>query len=238
MNSSLRTSALTILVGCLAFAPAIAATPSAYSAEYEVLRNGSALGTATVQVEPAGRELWTMSSRTRGTRGLASLAGVEVTERSRFRWSTDVLEAVEYDYSQRAAGRTRERSVRVDADAGTVLTTDRGDRASNAYESGVIDRQILPLAIARDLEQGRAGTLDYRVAERGGVSDHSYRVAGRETIDTPSGRVDAVRVERQRADNDRVTTLWLDPARGHIPVRVLQDEGRDRIETRLVTLSR
>lgn len=226
------------LLGCLALAPALAVTPEAYQAQYEVLRNGRALGTADVRVSPASGGYWEMHSQTRGTRGLAAMAGIEVTERSRFRWTADTIEAVDYDYEQRAATRSRQRSVRVDAGAGRVVTTDRDNRQELAYQAGVLDRHILPLALARDLSAGRTGTLTYLVAERGEIDEHVYRVVGRERVDTPKGAIEAVKVQRERANRDRVTTLWLDPANGFLPVRVVQNEGGDSIETRLVSSAR
>ncbi|WP_187265915.1 DUF3108 domain-containing protein [Alkalisalibacterium limincola] len=216
----------------------MASTPAAYSAEYEVLRNGRALGQADVRVSAAGNGVWEMHSQTRGTRGVASLAGVEVTERSRFRWTPDLIEAMEYDYSQRAATRSRERSVRVDAGGGSIVTRDRDEETRLPYQAGVLDRHILPLAIARDLASGNRGPLRYQVADRGEVDEHVYRVTGTERVATPKGEVEAVKLERQRANSDRVTTMWMDPGNGYLPVRVVQNEGRDTMETRLVRSSR
>lgn len=226
------------LLATLALAPALANTPAAYSAEYEVLRNGRALGQADVRVSEAGNGVWEMHSHTRGTRGVASLAGVEVTERSRFRWTAESIEAMDYDYSQRAAARSRERSVRVDSGAGAITTRDRGDEARLAYQAGVLDRHILPLAIARDLSRGERGPLSYQVADRGEVDEHVYRIVGRERVETPKGQVDAIKLERQRENSDRVTTMWMDPGNGYLPVRVVQREGGDTMETRLVRSSR
>lgn len=222
----------------MALAPALAATPAAYDAEYEVLRNGRSLGEAEVRVSAAGNGVWEMRSQTRGTRGVAALAGVEVTEHSRFRWTPELIEAMDYDYSQRAATRSRERSVRVDAGAGSILARDRGEEARLPYQAGVLDRHILPLAIARDLARGDRGPLRYQVADRGEVDEHVYRIAGRERVDTPKGQVEAIKLERERENSDRVTTMWMDPGNGYLPVRVVQSEGSDTMETRLVRSSR
>jgi hypothetical protein len=234
--SHLKTIA--ILLTSLALAPALAAVPEAYQAEYEVLRNGRALGSADIRVSATADGSWEMRSETRGTRGVAALAGVELSERSRFHWTADRLEAIEYDYRQKAATRSRERSVRVDTARGSILTRDRGNESRLAYQPGVLDRHILPLAIARDLAAGKTGTLRYLVADRGDIDEHAYRIVGRESVSTPGGQVDAVRVQRQRDNDARSTTLWLDPARGYLPVRVVQHEGSDQMETRLLRSSR
>lgn len=237
-----RTATTFALLATLALAtaptPALAATPEAYQAEYEVLRNGRALGQADVRVSPAGDGVWEMRSETRGTRGVAALLGVEVNEHSRFRWSADAIEAVAYDYSQKAATTSRERSLRVDRGGGSILARDRDEEARLPYQAGVLDRHILPLAIAADLARGERGPLRYQVADRRKVDEHVYRVSGAEGIDTPDGQVQAIKLERQREDGDRTTTLWLDPGNGYLPVRALQREDGDTLETRLLRSSR
>lgn len=228
------------LTGCLiavALATASAA-PASYVAEYDVFRNGSALGALVVRVEPADDGLWRMASQTRGTRGMASLANVEVDETSTFRWDASGIEAVRYDYHQSAVGRSRARSLEVDAAAGRVVSTDRGDSTTLPHTAGVLDRHILPLAIAGDLSAGRSGELRYQVADRGEVSEHVYRVVGPERLDLDGRGLDTVRVERHRDDSDRVTVLWLDPAQGHLPVKVRQNEGRHVMESRLRRVQR
>lgn len=221
-----------------AMAPALAAAPEAYQADYEVLRNGRALGQAEVRVNATGGGIWEMSSQTRGTRGVAALVGVEVSERSRFRWTADAIEAVEYDYAQRAATTSRERSVRVDAGGGSILARDRNGEVRLPYQAGVLDRHILPLAMAADLARGERGPLRYQVADRGEIDEHVYRVAGSERVDTPKGTVDAIKLERQREGSERATTVWLDPGNGYLPVRVMQTEDGDTLETRLLRSSR
>src|SRR4051812_17200091 len=95
-----------LVLGLCALAPAVAAAPAAitpFHAEYATLRNGNDLGRTTLDLVDNGDGSWTLRSETRGTSGLARLAGVHIVETSRFHWKGDRPEALAYDYRQDAA---------------------------------------------------------------------------------------------------------------------------------------
>lgn len=233
------TSPLLALLLALATPLASAASPPpAFTAEYEVLRNGNTMGRAEVRLEALADGRYRLVNQTRGTRGMAALAGVDVTEESEFRWRDGGPETLGYRYRQQASlGRGRERAVEVDAAAGRVTSIDRDRRHSFELKPGTLDRQLVSLAIGADLAAGRRGELAYRVIDRDDDGEQRFRVVGPERIDLPTGSTEAIRVERIREDASRQTQLWLDPARNWLTVRSLQQERNgDRLELRLVAL--
>lgn len=203
--------------------------PAPFEHRYEVLRNGSPLGEATIALRQADGDAWEFSTRTRGTRGLAGLAGAAIDEWSEFAWRDGRPELRRYRYRQDVAFRSRERSLA--RTAGDRIDSRDGDRRHElAFEPGTLDRHIVVLAIGADLARGADGELRYRVADRDDVEWHRYRVAGRERV----GALDAVRVERVREKPGRTTTSWLAPALGFAPVRIVQREADgETIEMRL-----
>ena len=92
-----------------------------------------------------------------------------------------------------------------------------------AYAPATVDRNLVMLAIATDLKDGRE-TLEYRVADKRAIETHRYRIAGRESIATARGRFDCIRIERVREKPGRTTTTWIAPSRGYTPVRIVQKE--------------
>lgn len=223
---------------CVLATAASAAAPTPYVAEYEVLRNGSELGRAEVTLRRLDDGDWELLSHTRGTRGLAAIAGIEIRERSQFRVVDGGFETTGYEYRQRGLG-SRERSLRVDRANKRIHSADRDRRYELEWRPGTLDRQIVTLAIGDDLAGGASGELAYRVADREEAEEQRYRVAGTESVDVPAGKVEAVRVERLRSDPGRTTTSWLDPRRGYLPVRMVQREAKgDTIEMRLIALRR
>lgn len=218
---------------------ALAAPPLApFRADYVAARNGSDIGEAQSALSAVEGETWEFLTHTRGTRGLAALAGIEVMEKSEFRWRGRLPELVQYDYKQDAAWTSRERSLRVDAAAGSIASRDRDRSYTLAFEAGVADRHVVVLAIAAALAAD-APELRFRVADKDKVEWHTYRRAGTESLETPAGTFDTIRVERVREKPGRTTTSWFAPAAGHVPVRILQREpDGETFELRLVRLQR
>ena len=222
----------------LLLASAAIAQPKPYTAEYEVLRNGKALGRGTVSLVDEG-ETWTLTSVTRGTEGLASLAGVEIVEASTLRWRDGKPETLDYRYRQQAAWKKRERDVRVDAERGRIVSREKDKSHDSDYRPYAIDRQVVALAMANDLSRGSTREkLTYRVVDRDRFGPQTYRVRGEETVSTPAGAQPAVRLERTRK-NGRSTTTWLGTANGYVPVKVIQREpDGETFEMRLLSLKR
>jgi hypothetical protein len=224
----------------LAIMPAIAKEPpvAPFRAEYVAARNGSDLGTAHSTLTFVEGETWEFLTQTRGTSGLAALARLEVMEKSEFRWHGLLPELIQYDYRQRAAWSSRERSLRVDAGAGTIASKDRDKSHTLAFEPGVSDRSTVALAIAAALAAG-ATELRFRVADRESVEWQTYHRTGTETIMTPAGSFETIRVERVREKPGRTTTSWIAPSHGYVPVRILHREtDGETFDLRLVRLER
>jgi hypothetical protein len=231
---AVRDALALLLLGLSGAAPAIdgardAGAPAPFEHRYEVLRNGSPLGEATLALRHVEGATWVFTTRTRGTRGLAGLAGAAIDERSEFTWRDGRPELLRYRYRQDVAFRTRERAL--DRAGANAIDSRDGDRRHRlAFEPGTMDRHLVVLAIGADLARGADGELRYRVADRDHVEWHRYRVAGRERI----GALDTIRVERLRDNAGRTTTSWLAPALGYAPARIVQREADgETIELRL-----
>lgn len=229
-----------LLLATLALLPlaALAAPPAPYTARYEVWRNGSALGEATVTFRAVGDGRYELRTHTVGTGGLAALAGVDVDERSLLRWVGDRPETVSYRYRQQLAWKTRERSLDVDAARGHIDSMDKGEHTALPYRPGVLDRHAVTVALMQDLALNPAAEPVYPVAGRGSVEAQRFRAGASAVVTTALGDERALRVERVRDSGDgRNTVIWLGLDRRLVPLRVEQTEPNgDQLEMRIVSL--
>ncbi len=225
-------AALALLLAMLTADSAAAtdtAPPAPFERRYEVLRNGQPLGEATIALRHIEGPTWEFATRTRGTRGLAGLAGALIEEHSEFVWRDGRPELLRYRYRQDVAFRKRERSLSRAA-GDRIESRDGKHRHDLDFEPGTMDRHVVVLAIGADLARGARGNLRYRVADRDDVDWHRYRVAGRERVDG----LEVLRVERMRDKPGRSTVSWLAPALGFAPVRIVHREADgETIEMRL-----
>jgi len=203
---------------------ALATPPKAFTATYRVLRDGSPMGEATVSLKPLAGGQWAYSKHVRGTSGLAAMLGVNLDEVSHVRWKGDVPEAVSYDYQLDAAIKSKQRHLVVDWGKRQV-TLDEGKGALR-YPAvpGMVERNTTALAIGLALRDGQQ-QIALPVAVRQEVQTQQFKVAGKETINVPAGRFDAVRVDR--TDADRGFSAWYVPGRYPLPVKLSQHDGGD-----------
>jgi len=194
-----------------------------FQAEYDVLRNGKELGRATLTLRPLGDGAWEFSNQTHGTKGMASLLGLDVVEKSTFRWHDGQPEGLRYSYSQKAAVKSRERSTEFDWKAGEAQSNDGKNAYTARLEPGAMDRNLVTVALMAALKQN-AHDLSFRVVDKDRIADQNYRESGRETLTLPAGQLEAVRVERQREDSKRTTVSWFAPQRNWLPVQIEQVE--------------
>lgn len=215
---ALATLALVLLVGS-----AVAAERKPFSLDYSVSRNGKALGEAKLSLEQLSSETWQFRTHTVGTKGLASLAGVEIDERSEFRWTDGRPETLRYSFDQEMRFKSKKRSLMVMPNAQRVSGRDGDGEYNLDFEPGLLDRNLVVLALAGDVER-ELKEIDYRIADKRKIDTNQYQVAGSEKIVTARGALDAIRVERIRRDSGRQTTIWIAPSLGFLPARIRQIE--------------
>lgn len=216
----------------LALAAPLAAAPVApFTATYEVRRNGSLLGEATLQLMRDGAD-WRFSSSTRGTHGLARIAGVRIEESSRFRYLPNGRpETLHYNYAQTSSFNERRRSARV---LGIDIELGKDEQRWRVpHVAGVVDRQLLTVALMQAVAAGRRGLQTHQVVGRGPIEPQKWFIAGIEAV--PGAEDRGMRIERRRESADgRTTVMWLDDDRGHLPLRIEQREDDETIEMRLL----
>jgi uncharacterized protein DUF3108 len=228
------TAVLALAVATPVFADDAPLSP--FRAEYAALRNGDAVGVTSLELSDNHDGTWTLRSETRGTSGLAKLAGIHIVESSRFRWHDGRPEAIEYDYRQDSAIKNRTRHAAFAN--GEVHVEEGGDSFHYAIVPGLVDRHAVTLAIAMDLKHG-ANAFDYKVAVKDHVEDMRYERGGSESLNVPAGTFDAVlmrRVGEPGTDRKRVARSWFSEKLGWLPVQIEQTEKKgDTITLRLAT---
>jgi hypothetical protein len=203
---------------------AIATTPGAFTATYNVSQGGQSMGVATVTLRAAGNGEWIYGKDVKGTDGLAALLGASVKESSRFRWKGDMPEAISYDYRLQSAVKQKQRHLTVDW-ARNRVTVDEGKGAQNYPASpGMVERNTLALALGLALRDGRQ-QIALPVAVRQEVQTQNFKVTGKETVEVPAGSFTAERVDR--TDADRGFSAWYAPDRYPLPVKLSQHDGGD-----------
>ena len=89
---------------------------------------------------------------------------------------------------------------------------------------------------AHELKPGKE--INITVTDGRGLTRFQYKVAGRETLKTPAGDLDTVRLVKQRENKeDKETEIWFASGHDYLPVRILVVENDgvriDQVLTRI-----
>lgn len=78
-------------------------------------------------------------------------------------------------------------------------------------------------------------SFTYRIADGGKLKDYDIRVIETETVTTPLGKIEAIKLIRYRKDkNKRQTTLWCAPSLNYLPVKLEHTEKGGSVFTALL----
>lgn len=222
MTKQFKTHALLGLGLLLGTTAAVATPPTAFTAKYKVLRDGSPMGRATVTLQAGDNGQWVYRRDIEGTEGVAAMLGASVKETSRFRWKGDVPEVISYDYALKAAFKNKQRHLAVDWSAHQVSVDSSKGKESYPSQPGMVERNTTALAVGLALRDGQK-QVDLPVAVRQKVETQTFKVTGKQNVKVPAGSFDTVEV--QRTDADRGFTAWYATGKYPVPVKVTQKEG-------------
>lgn len=215
---------------------ALAATPTAFEAVFEVHRNGKLIGESTFRFE-VDSETWTLSTETRGTHGLAKLLGLEESSLSTGDWVGDLPRPARFEQTVHVAVKTVETRAAFDWASGTVFSEHEDGETVLDLSPGVVDPVAAGLAVRSGLARGES---EWRltVVDEDELEEHVFRIAEEAPLDTALGCRDTQRVDRDRGpDSTRYTRTWYARDLAWVPVQVTHGKtDGDHMESRLASL--
>ncbi len=158
-----------------------------------------------------------------------------ITEWTSFRLDGERgLQPREYYYRQRARGGNNE-YVRLFFNPGTGQVSSRGDdRWEREVEGEAMDELLSQLRLMLAVRAGET-RMEFSVVDSDGELDrYRFAVVGTETVSTPAGEFEAVKVERRGGSRRRITTMWFALELEYMPI-IVRHERVDR-ETYTATL--
>lgn len=217
----------------------VAPWPQPYRADasYRLTFNGSLVGEAlfSLEIDRAGR--YRLQALTVPAGKMARAAGHEILEVSEGTLSEAGVRPARFDYSVIDAERGEHITLEFDWDAGQLALHAGGEHSRTALFPGVQDR-LSYLLSARLLALHGAAPRRLQIAAPDSAQLVRLEPAGRRTLETAAGPVEAVGVRRLALAGDEVREIWFDPGADPLPLRLGHGAEGSRVEMELVLLSR
>jgi hypothetical protein len=235
----MRVLVTTLLLIAGSALPVTAAEPvDDFTYRYQIIRNGSALGSTRMQFKALPNGVWQYSSVAAGSGGLAGLAGAGVNERSLLIAPRGQLELFSNRMETSVAWKSQVKTTEFNKAANAYLYRDQKNTRQVAYQPGIIDQHSLTIVLMADLRAGKGKSFAYPALTKGKLETMRFKVTGEAVLDTALGKLNCVRVERLRDSADGKTTrIWFAKDRNYAPVLIQElDTGGDDIEMRIQAL--
>lgn len=157
----------------------------------------------------------------------ASAMFASLSERSSFALAPEI-QPLRYNFKRKIFG--KKRTAQLDFNWQTQQVTNNVNEKpwKMAIAPGVLDKLSVQLQLRLDVKAGKK-TLEYQVADGGRMKTYRFAIAGKESITTPAGTFDAIKVARDRGENSgRKTWIWLAPELDYLIVKIHQIEKSDK----------
>jgi len=205
-------------------AGALAAPPAQVEIDYEVLRNGNAMVEVVDRFQQNGGT-YRVVEEWHGKGVFALLGGITRTSSGTI--AGGVLRPKEF--SDVRTGRDPARAV-FDWTGKRLTLESHGKSRTQPMPAHAQDKLSMLYALGFDV--GRKNPITINATDGKGVSRYVFDIEGKQMIQTPAGKFDALRlVKRKDGPDDHGTEIWLAPNRGYLPVRILiTDKDGTRID--------
>lgn len=215
--------------------PAAADVLMPYRAVYEVAHGKMMLGDTTFSLTPdpdAGKDCHVLKGLAQPM-GLAALLSAPMHEESHFCVENGQLRSMSYRVQRDGGGKNDNYSLSFDW--GNRMVTTEGQEPRELPPGG-LDRSVMELALRHELE--RSGDklptepFVFLRVEDDEIKPFSLQVKGRETVTTPVGQFETIRVERVN-DPRRKFRIWLAPQLAYLAVKI-ESQKDDKPVMRMV----
>jgi len=157
----------------------------------------------------------------------ASAMFASLAESSRFSLSPHI-QPQQYNFKRKVLGKKRKAQLDFDWQQQQVTNNVNNEPWTMAIAPGVLDKLSVQLQLRLDLKSGKT-RFEYQVADGGKLKAYRFKVDGNESITTPAGTFDAVKVSRDRgSDSKRKTWIWFAPALDYMIVKIHQIEKSNK----------
>lgn len=186
-----------------------------YQAQFDLGVNVSGEAVRELVALPDGE--WLLSMK-------ASTLMARVEESSRFEILKQQLRPLEYRYQRKVFTKKKQLQQLFDWSKGTLVSTRKAQVKVLQIDAHTYDNVSYQLQLWQDLKAGLT-EMRYSLADGDQLKTLKFERIGEESIDTPAGRFETIRVRRDRGEGSaRSTTLWFAKDLEHVLVKLEQIE--------------
>lgn len=191
---------------------------SPFQASYQFAYNGKNLGSATRTLSQSGNN-WTYIFAAKAV-GIAS-----ASETSRFRFNNGQINSNSFSRTSKILVHNDTMTINFNPNNKTINTKKKDTPRSFAWKAGVLDELNAELQVREDLK-GAGLKSSYLIADAKGIDSRRFVKQGTETVKTPAGTYNTIKVVLTHDNNSKSSIFWLAPQLDYAPVKMSHVDGK------------
>ena len=208
-------------------------SPDLFEAKYSILMKGAKVAKMSRKFTRLEDGIYQYHSETRTTGFISLFRKDHIVETSRWRFDEKKLSPIDYLYKHSGGKKNRNVQIVFDWQNNKITNSIDGSSWKMPTSPNVMDKLLYQLAIMYDLEAGKEELL-YTVADGGKTKVYNFEILGEETIKTPLGEFQTVKLERHKPNSRRKSTLWCAKNLAYLPIKVENIEKDGKVTTALI----
>ncbi len=208
-----------------------------FTVEYELKKDETVVGVMTRTLTRLDKNRYRFTSDSKTTGFIALFYKKSIHERTEWSIQENRIISSEYEYVRNKGDKRRQVEVLFDRGSQQIRTSVNDSSWTMPMQEPIYDKLLYQVALMRDLSLQRDVSL-YPVADGGRIKTYTFESAGRETIVTPVGEFNTIKLIRYKENNDDKAVLWCAPEMSFLPVRVdtIEEDG-SVISARITSVS-
>ncbi|MCF6318907.1 MAG: hypothetical protein L3J83_06475 [Proteobacteria bacterium] len=203
-----------------------------FKADYTVFKDGKQIGKSSMQLTK-DKSFYTITDKTNGTHGMASLLGFKRSESTVFTETDGALIPESYQMQQKVAFNKKVSGYQIDRqidrDKQQVTGSYKGDDWQLDTTDSFLTPNLVSLKLFNDICAENNSDLTYQVLKKGKLQTYNFTIT--------SKKDNILEVDKIHSNPSRITKMWLDTNKQCLPIRTYHiQEGEDSLETKLVQL--
>jgi len=201
--------------------------PNAFEAEFSLYTKGAKVAKMKRSLSLLENGQFLYRSETYITGLLSLFKKDHIIEQSTWYLHEKQIRPLLYSYEHTGGKKDRNVIIHFDWSSKQITNSINGASWSMQTQPDIMDKLLYQLAIMHDLKVGKE-QLAYTIADGGKIKIYNFTMLGEEIIKTPIGNLHTLKLERQRPDSRRKTTLWCAQELKFLPVKVenIETDGR------------
>ena len=206
-------------------------SPVTFKATYKLYASGLEIAESVREVSKTGENQYNYRSESH-TIGIAAFFHKDnIIENSNWKIMANKLVPTDYSYVRTRGKKNKNISVRFDWDRKTIASQVNDNKIELPLTDGMLDKLSYQYAIMHDLHHNQFPE-QYTVADARKVKTYQFEKAGKETITTPLGDMDTVKINR--IDDETRLSFWCAPELQYLPVKIEQTEEDGQVITTVI----